>query len=338
MTAPSRHCRYRQRGLSLIELMVALAIGLFLIVGALTVFVQSQSTSQVNDSIARLQENGRYFFDVVEPDIRMARHWGLTTRSSLVAGRAAPNDPVSPLAPANDCGPNWTVNLDEAVTGSNNTYGFTCPPFGYVAPGADTLVVRRAAVTPVDRPEENALYIVSSRAAGATLFRGPTIPGTPDSESSEIRELIVSGYYVSRNSSLDSAGNAVPSLRRKRLRNGGAGGPVVVDEEVLPGVEDMQIEFGVDSDREGDAGYGSVDRYLDPDDPVFDHSHPAYNEHARVLAVRVWLRLRSERPDSGLSENTGFSYADRNTGALNDGFRRIVVSKTIFLRNASTAT
>ena len=68
--------RCGQRGLSLIELIVALGIGLFLIVGALTVYAQSRSTYGINESIARLQENGRYFFDVVEPDIRMAGYAG----------------------------------------------------------------------------------------------------------------------------------------------------------------------------------------------------------------------------------------------------------------------
>jgi type IV pilus assembly protein PilW len=330
--------RIRLRGMSLIELMVALGIGMFLIIGALTVFAQSRSTYQVNESVARLQEASRYFFDVVEPDIRMAHYWGLTAETSQVDGRAQPQDAQSPLSPANDCGRNWTVNLDAAVAGSNNGYGFSCAAYGSAAAGADTLVVRRASAAPVADPATNTLYIASSRADGGVIFEGPAPPEDFGAAVSATHELIVNGYYVSRNSGLDSPGNAVPSLRRKRLRNGGANGPAIVDEEVLPGVEDLQIEFGIDSDSVDAAGFGVVDRYLAPDDPLLDPSHAAFDEHARILAVRVWLRLRSERPEPGVAETAGFSYADQSTAAFNDGYRRIVVSKTIYLRNAGSSS
>ena len=47
----------RQRGFSLVELMVALTIGSFLIIGAVTVYVQSRNSYTVNETVARLQEN-----------------------------------------------------------------------------------------------------------------------------------------------------------------------------------------------------------------------------------------------------------------------------------------
>ena len=76
--------------MTLIELMVALGIGSFLMIGAMTVFMQSRTTFRINESIARLQENGRYVFDVIEPDIRMAQFWGLRTRPFAITGRAGP--------------------------------------------------------------------------------------------------------------------------------------------------------------------------------------------------------------------------------------------------------
>src|SRR5690606_21019944 len=47
------------KGVTLIELMVALAIGSFLMIGAVTVFMQGRTTFRVTESIARLQENAR---------------------------------------------------------------------------------------------------------------------------------------------------------------------------------------------------------------------------------------------------------------------------------------
>jgi type IV pilus assembly protein PilW len=148
---------------------------------------------------------------------------------------------------------------------------------------------------------------------------------------------VVNGYYVSQNSSLDTPGNPFPSLRRKFLQNGG-GGATIADEEILPGVEDMQIQFGVDTDLEETAGRGVVDRYVNPDDAILDDTDPAFNPDAQILSVRVWLRLRAERRESGLPDDPGYVYADQAVGPFTDGFRRIVVTKTIYLRNARPAS
>jgi len=59
---------------------------------------------------------------------------------------------------------------------------------------------------------------------------------------------------------------------------------------------------------------------------------------AEILAVRIWVRIRAERAENGFSDTNVYQYADVNVGPFNDGFRRIVVSKTIYLRNARPAT
>jgi len=323
--------------MTLIELMVALGIGSFLMVGAFTVFMQSRTTFRVNESVARLQENGRYVFEVIEPDIRMAHFWGLRTRAFTIQGRATPDDAVSALSPAGDCGTNWTVNLDEAVEGSNNTYPWTCGATGTAVGTADTLVVRRTEVDPTAVLAVNTLYIQSSRGDNSQIFSGTTIPPGFLAATSQPHELVVNGYYVSQNSTLSTVGNPVPSLRRKFLQNGG-GGASIADEEILPGVEDMQIQFGVDTDLEGAVNRGSVDRYVNPDDPVLDNTDAAFIPDAEILSVRIWLRLRADRPENGIPDDNGFVYADQNVGPFNDGFRRIIVSKTIYLRNARPAS
>jgi len=323
--------------MTLIELMVALGIGSFLMIGAITVFMNSRTTFRVNESVARLQENARYVLQVIEPDIRMANYWGLRTRSYAIENRATARDPVSPLSPSGDCGTNWTVDLDHAVEGSNNSYGFSCAAYGTPAGTADTLVVRRASVEPATVLASNTLYVQSSRGANSGLFVGTTVPAGLPTIDAETHELVVNGYYVSLNSALDTAGNPVPSLRRKFLRNGGSGA-AIADEEILPGVEDMQIQFGVDTDAVDTADRGIVDRYVNPDDPILDDTNAAFNPDARILAIRIWLRLRSDNFEPGLPADAGFSYADRDVGPFNDGYRRVVVSKTIYLRNARPAS
>lgn len=322
--------------MTLIELMVALAIGSFLIIGALTVFNQSRTTFRINESVARLQENARFVFDVMEPEIRMANFWGLRTRSYVIDGRASDDAPLVGVV-AGDCDTNWVIDLDKAVAATNDHYewpGCAPGPAGASAVAtADTLVVRRAGVRVVAAPVSNTLYLQTTLGDAAALFMGDAIPAGFSADQSETHALVVNGFYVSEDSALDTAGNPVPSLRRKRLRNGSGGDPSIVDEEILPGVEDMQVQFGVDTDRVGGPDRGVVDRYVNPDDPILDPASTAFNADAEILAVRVWLRLRGERRENGLPQNDGYAYADQVVDPINDGYRRAVVSRTIYLRN-----
>ena len=54
-------------GMTLVELMVAMAIGLFLVGGALYVYSQSRSSYRSGDALARLQESARFALDTLEP-------------------------------------------------------------------------------------------------------------------------------------------------------------------------------------------------------------------------------------------------------------------------------
>lgn len=68
--------RKLQEGLSLVELMVAMLIGLFLISGVVKIFVDSKKTYSFQQSLARIQENGRMALEFLGRDIRMAGYAG----------------------------------------------------------------------------------------------------------------------------------------------------------------------------------------------------------------------------------------------------------------------
>jgi type IV pilus assembly protein PilW len=318
--------------------MVALAIGAFLMLGALTVFMQSRATFRVNDTVSRLQENARFVVDVIEPEIRMASYYGLTSRSSKISNRATPLEPVpAGIVVAGDCGQNWTIDLAAEVDGTNNAYGWACAAFRDGAqPQSDTLVVRRVTEDPLAVLQADTMYLQSARFRDSELFVDTAVPAGFVAATSQTHALMVFGYYVSQNSSLDRPGNPVPSLRMKTLVSG-APGPRVEDREVLPGVEDFQVQFGVDTDIAGAFNRGSVDRYVNPGDPIITPGDPAFLPDAEILSVRIWLRIRAERPENGFTDTADYVYADRNVPAFNDQFRRTVVTKTIYLRNARGA-
>ncbi len=321
----------RQSGMTLIELMVALAIDAFLLIGAIAVFMQSRSTLRVAESVARLQENARFALDALELEVRMARYWGLTSMTASIVNRARASAANGPGI--DTCGNNWVIDLDEAVAGDNNRSGFACAPYGAAAAAADTLVVRRASTPPEPPPLAGAstLRIQSVRGAGASeIFVGASIPAGFDAATSETHRLLVNGFYVDRTSALPG----VPSLRVKTLLTDGT----IQDQEVVAGVEDLQVQLGVDTDAAGMPGRGAVDRYLDADDPLIDPASEGFAPGAAILAVRLWVRVRAERPENGFTDTTAYAYADRTVAPFNDGFRRVVVSKTIQLRNARPAS
>ncbi len=81
----------RQAGLSLIELMIAMVIGLVLILGLVQVFGASRQAYQLSQGIARNQENGRFAVDFLSRDLRMAGHTGCVNDQQLLTANAAGN-------------------------------------------------------------------------------------------------------------------------------------------------------------------------------------------------------------------------------------------------------
>jgi type IV pilus assembly protein PilW len=148
-----------------------------------------------------------------------------------------------------------------------------------------------------------------------------------DALTSETHNLLVNSYYVAASSTLIPG---VPTLRRKTLV-GGAGGPTIVDQEIAPGVENIQLMLGVDVDQDN-----TVDRYVNPGDPIFIPGNAAFIPLARVLTARIWLVVRGITPEVGIQDSTNYQPGDVVLGTYSDSFRRMQVSKTILLRNART--
>lgn len=59
-------------GFTLIELMIAMLIGVFLLGGIIQIFQGTQQSSRVNENASRMQENGRFAMDILSREIRMA--------------------------------------------------------------------------------------------------------------------------------------------------------------------------------------------------------------------------------------------------------------------------
>jgi type IV pilus assembly protein PilW len=315
--------------------MVAVAIGGFLMIGAMTVFMQSRTTYRSTEGLSRLEENARFALAAIEPDIRLASYYGLTTRGTRINGRAKTTEPNSGLAPAS-CGPNWPIDLENPVAATNGAWAWggcaNATDGGHLA-GTDTIVIRRVSEDPVTPPLAGGIYVQSARFQPGQVFTGGTVPAGYLPATSQTFQLMTTGYYIAQRSSnsLNVKGDTIPSLHRIRVISA----TTIQDDELLAGVEDLQIELGLDTDAVGAPNRGSIDRYVSADDPILDPTNGAYNPNAVILSVRIWLRLRAEDFENGFSDATTYSYADVSymPAGAERSFRRLLVSKTIYLRN-----
>ena len=151
------------------------------------------------------------------------------------------------------------------------------------------------------------------------------IPAGFSVADSETHDLLINSYYVSPDSTLIPG---VPTLRRKSLVFVG-GVAVIQDQEVAPGVENMQLQFGVDVDDDN-----TVDRYVNPGDNIFNPLDVTFIPGAKVITARIWLVIRGITPEIGLNDLRDYEPGDVDLGVPTDDFRRLQVSKTILLRNA----
>lgn len=88
------------RGFSLIELMVALLLGLLLSVGIISLFGNTSRTNKLQDSLARLQENGRFAVTRMEADMRMLGAQYCSNLSNVAVASDGSTAPVpGPRAP-----------------------------------------------------------------------------------------------------------------------------------------------------------------------------------------------------------------------------------------------
>ncbi|NNF17087.1 MAG: prepilin-type N-terminal cleavage/methylation domain-containing protein [Gammaproteobacteria bacterium] len=317
----------QQRGFNLVELMIALVVGLFLVAGALRIYTQSQTAIQVNESIARIQETARFAMGIIEKDVRAAELWGRTNNPLAINGSGEPAA-ADIYGVTSHCEPNWSVHVARAIEGANNSnpYAGSCIPSTAYQPGSDVLVVRHADEVEVATADlqPGVIYLRSNSNFGQ-IFVGTTEP-TNVSVDAVNNALVSVAYWISNRSDNDPS---VPSLRRSFL--GAVGGnPTIINEEVISGVEDMQVQYGIDT-----TGDNSVNTYVDFDDVT--------NTDA-IMVARVWIRVRAENAEMGFKDDATFIYADSRFRALDiaggatvdadiEKYRRVLVTKTMELRN-----
>ncbi len=138
MVSRLRTSSAHQQGMSLVEIMVALALGAFITVGIIQMFTANRTTYDVNMGQARMQENARFAMEFLAAPIRMAGYTGCSARAEVfnalnpVGGQQMSEfDMSEPIAGHAATGATWSPPLSELPSGIDD-----------VVPGTDVLIVR----------------------------------------------------------------------------------------------------------------------------------------------------------------------------------------------------
>lgn len=318
-----------RNGFSLVELMVALVIGSILLGAVLLIFTSSKKTYDVQDQSARMQENGRYAIEVLLKDIRLAGYWGGNADRVIKTANS-----VAPTTSGCDA-TNWSKMISQRLYGLNDTNNDSTTTGNYTNAACiptyvrgDVLTVRHAQTTPVVAASLGAtgIYTISDMDA-AGLFTGTTVPSevTIDSggshvlaEPNAIYPVVTHAYHIRTGTSSCPVGQSAPAPSLYRLVATTTAGPTA--EEVISGVENFQVQYGVDTSAAKDSS----------EIQFFNASSTL--DWANIVAVRVWLLLRSLCPESNYTNTNTYAMGDQSL-TFNDAFRRQIFTTTIMLRN-----
>ncbi|WGL18195.1 PilW family protein [Microbulbifer bruguierae] len=125
-----------QHGLSLIELMIAMVLSAILLWGVLQIFDSNRDTIRMQNAFARVQESGRFAIDLLGKEIRMADYWGCAPDTASIRNHLDTNDPDYSEDVLGDLGAEGILGTDNA---SSLTIGSKT-----VTDGTDVLYLRGA--------------------------------------------------------------------------------------------------------------------------------------------------------------------------------------------------
>lgn len=286
-----------QNGLTLIELMIAMMLGVFLMVGILKIFSSSKQAYKLQENLSRLQENGRFAMDFITKDVRMAGYTGC----SKALPATVPINTITEQTKTNgvDGGNNLpdTLNFQYAKSCSGQlTTKMSSPAVNSnIQIGANNCGIKA-----------NSTLLIGD-CAGSDVFSAASVTNTTDSNSKTTASTVTNATALTKTYDVDAELFTFQSVTYN-IQTGASGLPALfrIDSsgtnELVEGIENLQILYGVD---EGTITAGAVDKtkvdYI-PNYYVTAAQVPALINNAngwtRVVSVRISLVAVS--PDNGL--------------------------------------
>ncbi|KFZ38268.1 pilus assembly protein PilW [Shewanella mangrovi] len=308
------------KGFSLVELMVAMVISLFLTLGVFTMFSMSATNVTTTGQYNQLQENGRMALAIMAPDIEQVAFFGDVTGSDFIVGTNTTVD----AAITNDCiggGLNNRTLPVDIASHFRRIWGYEV---GVSATSIDCVTDANAGtdVIQIKRLKGPAGATTGFRVATTSsqiIFRGNST-GTAV-KNQRVWNYEHNIYYIGND-------NGIPSLKRYSLSDSGS-----MDNSegaIVQGIENMRILYGYDND-----GDDAADRFL----PVENVTDLMWDNQSfqRIVAVKIFLLVRAVEEDRSYTDTVTYQLADKTITPTDyegsEHYRRKVLSTTVMLEN-----
>ncbi|KQW63450.1 PilW family protein [Variovorax sp. Root411] len=342
-------CRQAGRGFTLVELMVAITLGLFLLIGLSSLLVSTVSSRSELDKSSRQIDNGRYALQILTEDIQLAGFVGASSSTAFSTATPA-------ACPAS------IADLGYASTTSPGTSSVPLPVYAlgsvpscldHVMSGTAMLVVTRVSTSAVSVASaasgerylqistcaNDLLPFVAAAGSSAASF---TLMGKDclATQLAPLRKIVQHVYFVSTCNVCGT--DTTPTLKMAEYLNG-----AMTITPLVEGIENLQLDYGVDMDADG-----SPDCYTsDPGSPpaaevavaVCPQTTPAYDwtaaaaNWANVMAIRIHVLARNTEASGGWTDARTYDMglATPTAGPFNDHIKRHVYSTVARLYNSS---
>lgn len=334
----------RSRGFTLVEFMIASALGLLVLASLAAVFANSSRARAELEKSGQMISNGRSALELMNEDLRMAGYMAEFDTTVLSSPATLPSGvQICPTSAG-------VVDLDELksammlhVQGINNVTGTGYPCLSDVKSGTDIVLVRRASsCTTAEATCQTGPFVQASLCAepavGAANLELSFVPTTNAEYAAhyfqlgsstgamtlhksdcttlnDVYQYQVHIYFVANN---HETGDGIPTLKRAQLNE--------TNFTIVPlveGVENMQIEYGLDSTATGvPASY-----VTDPADGV--SASVAVENWRSVVGAKVHLLMRNTLSSGGYTDSRTYKLGDVTVTAPNDAYKRRVYSTTV---------
>jgi type IV pilus assembly protein PilW len=340
-----------QLGLSMVELMVGIAVGLVVVAGITTFFVNSSRAKQELEKSSQQVESGRYAIQLLVDELRMAGYYGELDLSDT-------DIPVPPVDFPDPCatdpaGPPFLLRDALALPVQGYDNGDAAPAcVADLKPGTDILVIRRTSGCVCDPATGACLNGALTGVASGNVLG--VVPGTvrvacgavditknaylqsnlcerntdsknqvvldydpskfvlqkADCASTAVLRPYYTHIYFVANNHLD--GDGVPTLKVAEL-----GGGAFSISPLVEGVEQMQVEYGIDSNPP--VGDGVPDAYTADPNTFNGCADPAcqMGNWQNVTTVKLNLVARSTEQSQGYEDAKTYTLGKNADGSDN---------------------
>ncbi len=337
--------RRSTRGFTLVELMVAMTIGLFLLLGIASLTASHSMSSRELEKTSRQIESGRYAMQIIGDDLNAAGFYGTFTPKGATI--SAPDPCAGTVASLGFDNTTFPASLPAAIYGY--APGATPPAcLTNVQPGTGIVVVHRTSsvtvavgaalagetyVQAAQCSSDPRPFVIDSSTASFTLHQKDCATVAP------LRQYMVRTYYVSScNVCSGPKADTTPTLKVAEL----VGGAISITP-LSEGIQDLEVDYGVDLDNDG-----AADCYVS--DPGIDNSAacaawasaPGWTAGTQnwgnVVTARLHVLARNTEDSADWSDTRTYDMGLAGlAGPFGDRFKRHAYSAVLRIANVAGA-